>query len=392
MLLPNLQVFLNNLLKIVADSWFLWLPIVLALAFWETWMRYIRAKFIANLEWILLETKLPREISKSPKAMETIFNSFYQTKDGNFKEKYWQGFLRPWFSLELAGINGEIHFFIYMQKGFRNLIEAHIYSQYPDVELVEVDDYTKEVFLESRGSDKWSLWGTEFVLVAEDAYPIKTYVDYGLHEVLTKEEQKNDPLTTLIEFFGSLKEGEQAWFQVMIRATKKDWKEEGKKLVEKLMERDKKLKEGEQTKKLSPGETDVIKAIERDVSKYGFDTGIRAMYLALKDKFVPANIGALIGATKHYNTINLNGFKPARTTGLDYFWQLKKIREPKMKTKMIDAYRLRSYFYPPYDRKPFVLNTEELATIFHFPGRVAETPTFRRIEAKKSEAPVNLPV
>jgi hypothetical protein len=46
----------------------------------------------------------------------------------------------------------------------------------------------------------------------------------------------------------------------------------------------------------------------------------------------------------------------------------------------------------PYQRTPFVLNTEELATIYHFPGRVAETPTFGRIEAKKGEPPSNLPI
>jgi hypothetical protein len=61
---------------------------------------------------------------------------------------------------------------------------------------------------------------------------------------------------------------------------------------------------------------------------------------------------------------------------------------------MVEAYRSRSYFYMNWfsGRLPFVLNTEELATIFHFPGRVAETPTFGRIEARKSEAPPNLPI
>jgi hypothetical protein len=74
---------------------------------------------------------------------------------------------------------------------------------------------------------------------------------------------------------------------------------------------------------------------------------------------------------------------------VNYF--LKKKREAGKKTKILDAFRQRSYFYMPYDRKAFVLNTEELPTIFHFPGRVAETPTFGRIEAKKGEAPTDLP-
>ena len=64
----------------------------------------------------------------------------------------------------------------------------------------------------------------------------------------------------------------------------------------------------------------------------------------------------------------------------------------KQKKKIFDAYVRRSYFYAPYKAKPFVLNSEELATIYHFPGGVAETPTFTRIESRKGEPPANLPV
>jgi hypothetical protein len=58
---------------------------------------------------------------------------------------------------------------------------------------------------------------------------------------------------------------------------------------------------------------------------------------------------------------------------------------------MISAYQSRGGFYYPTFRKPFSLNTEALATIFHFPGGVVQTPSFGRIEAKKSEPPASLP-
>ncbi len=381
--------FFNDLWRVVIDARFLWLPVILFLVFWKLWLYYIRSRFVSKIDWTILEIKLPREIMKGPRAMEVALNVFHQTKDGNLIEKYWQGWLRPWFSLEIASIGGEIHFFVYTQRFFRNLVEAQIYAQYPDVEITEVDDYSKAAFIDGFGKE-WGCWGTEFGLTEEDAYPIRTYIDYGLHETMTKEEQKTDPITSFIEFCGSIKEGEQVWFQILIRATKKDWKEEGKKLIEKLLERGKKLMEGEQPKKLSPGETEVIKAIERDVSKYGFDTGIRGIYLARNEKFNPTNIASLVGTMKQYNAVNLNGFKLVNPTSVDYFF--KKKREAGKKTKILDAFRQRSYFYMPYDRKAFVLNTEELATIFHFPGRVAETPTFGRIEAKKGEAPTDLPI
>lgn len=381
--------------ELVLNTYIWWLPVLLILIFVNLWIYYIRARYLYGVNWVLLEIKLPREITKTPKAMEVFINSLHITKDGNLIEKYWQGFLRPWFSLEIVGINGQVRFFIYTQKFFRNLIEAQLYAQYPDAEIVEMEDYSKNAFNLEEFGTKWGCFGTEFKLTAEDAYPIKTYIDYGLHEMGTKEEFKTDPITALLELLGSTKQGEQIWMQILIRATKKEWKDEAKKLVDKLMKRDKKPKEGETTVSmgalmLSPGERSVVEAIERDVSKLGFDVGIRMIYFANNEVFNPVNIPAMIGTMKQYNSLNLNGFKPVRSTSVDYL--LKKTREARMKLKMINAFRKRSYFYMPYSRSPLVLNSEELATIYHFPGRVAETPTFGRIEAKKSEPPTNLPI
>jgi hypothetical protein len=44
------------------------------------------------------------------------------------------------------------------------------------------------------------------------------------------------------------------------------------------------------------------------------------------------------------------------------------------------------------DGPNMILNTEELATIFHLPDMSAMSPSISRIEAKKGGAPVNLPV
>ena len=192
---------------------------------------------IENINWVLLEIKLPREITKSPGAMEMILNTIHQTRDGSAVLKLWEGFQRVWFSLEIASFGGMIHFYIYTQKGFKSLVEHQIYAQYPGIEIEEVEDYTKNIFTHN---DVDKFYSAEFALEKEDAYPIKTYIDYGLDKLQNEEEQKNDPMTSLLEFMGSLKKSEQVWFQIMIRATKsKEWKESGKALVDKIMKRDK---------------------------------------------------------------------------------------------------------------------------------------------------------
>jgi hypothetical protein len=49
-------------------------------------------------------------------------------------------------------------------------------------------------------------------------------------------------------------------------------------------------------------------------------------------------------------------------------------------------------FGHPNAEEVFVLNTEELATLYHLPGLVASVPTLPRIDSRKAVAPVNLPV
>jgi hypothetical protein len=167
----------------------------------------------------------------------------------------------------------------------------------------------------------------------------------------------------------------------LFRATTKDWKDEGKKLIDELIKKKETKDENGKVisgmSRMTSGEQDALKAIERDVSKLGFDVGIRAIYFGRKEIFNAVHFASLVGAMKQYSALNLNGFKPVNSSD---------------KKSMIDAFRQRSIFYVPYPRNHFVLNTEELATIFHFPGRVAETPTLPRIEAKKGEAPTNLPI
>jgi len=380
-----LEVPLREGLFWIKTLWFLWAPLVLWAIFWSRWLSYVRDLFLRNISWTLLEIKLPREIYKSPKAMEVVLTSLYSASEGGWWDRVWKGFLAHWYSLEVASINGDIRFFIYTQKSLRNLVESQVYAQYPGVEIVEVSDYT-------LGSDfedlkEWNLWGAEFGLSEPDAYPIKTYVDFGLHETSTEEEQKVNPQVSFLEFLGSLKEGEQVWFQLMIKGAGDGWIKEGRELVDKLLGQ---KKEDSEEKKVSKREQEVASAIERNISKQGFKSGLRVIYLARRDVFNSVNIASVFGSLNQYKSVNLNGFRPIKTVSGGFFFKAR--RELKNKKAMLDAFRKRGYFYQPYSGKPFVLNTEELATIFHFPGKVAETPSFARIESKKGKPPTTLPI
>lgn len=409
MIFPDFIKLFDDIVKffsLAAKNIEYFLPLILGFIFVKLWMRYVRAKWLTGMKWVLLEIKLPREIFKTPLAMEVVLNSLYQTSAGGWHEKYFKGRVRNWFSLELVSIEGTVHFFIRTNVMYKDLVETQIYSQYPTAEVYEVPDYTK--YIDYKGKDgEWDLWGMDYQLSKEDAYPIKTYVDYGLDKEGVKEEYKTDPITSMLEFLGAVGKNEQIWIQILVQATekrfktpgkwftKRDWKDEGKDLIEGIIKKARKRSGDSENAPvmLTEGETNAIKAIERSISKLGFDCGIRGIYFSKNGAFNVKSIHSLLGAFRQYTSNDLNGFKPSDVTDVDFPWQdYNDIRVTGMKKRIFDAYKRRSYFYLPYKKKPFVLNSEELATIFHFPGSVAETPTFGRISSKKVEPPANLPI
>ncbi|MBP9867204.1 MAG: hypothetical protein KBC41_03985 [Candidatus Pacebacteria bacterium] len=216
---------------------------------WRFWMMYVNQKFLDkfNGDCILLEIKLPREIHKSPFATEVAISSLLQTGGvANWYGKTFDGNLPAFSSLEIASIEGVIHFYVRINKKFRALVEANFYAQYPGIEIVEADDYTKKIRYHhlSKDVNTWSAYyklgkkwkptnpktGKEYSKsggkepkddkdkyeMPSDFSMIKTYVDFGLDKD-PKEEFKIDPITPLLEFMGSIKKGEHFWYQILIQ-------------------------------------------------------------------------------------------------------------------------------------------------------------------------------
>ncbi len=404
--------FPNAIAPIV--GWFvvfapLWLPILLGIIFWDIWIKYRRADFIAAQETMLLEIKIPRDIEKSPRAMELVFTGLYiGSGEGTFIDRWITGSVRPWFSFELMSDGGRIHFYIWTRRKLREIVESQIYAQYPNVEIYEAEDYAARVRYETG---KYTAWGCDFKLTAKDPYPIKTYIDYQLDRD-PKEEYKIDPIAHIFEFLSSLKEGEQAWFQIMIRTNKDTrvkeghwfakenrWKGEAADEIAAIRKKATTMridKEGHEIAgpvSLSSMQEEQIKAIERSIDKSGFDTGIRAVYVAEREKFRPVAIGGMTGVFRQFSASHFNGIAPTGWhTSFSYPWQDPfGTRKEKMSHHILDAYRRRSWFHPPHDTPYFVMTSEELATIYHFPSRGIMAPGLDRIPARKFEAPPNLP-
>ncbi len=409
--MPNIVSFALSLSLFMAP---VWLPILLVGGAFHIRLILKQSEFIASQKYILLEIKPPRNVIKTPLAMEAFLSSIHLSPGESNWYVRLMGRMRPWWSLELASFEGQVHFFIWTRENFRRIIESQMYAQYPGVQITEAVDYTRLI---SAKPGEWSIWGCDFKQSKPDPLPIKTYVEYGLDKV-QKEPEQIDPLANLIEFLASAGKGEYVWLQLIIRVHKGEkylkehgskytWKDEAKEIVETIRKETRSAYIDPFTGKEMPGfpnptkgQMEMMAAIERNVSKLAFDVGARCVYVAKPESFNPIMITHMISLFKPFNT---EGWNDINSSGWlkrfdDYPWEFgpAKLKE-KYCEELVQAYRRRQFFFDPFSYgispdETMVMSTEELATIYHIPSRAVETPSLGRIQSATAEAPANLPV
>jgi len=434
----------------VLPIFFLWRPF---LFIWR-WSRM--EKYDAAVKKVLLEVRMPKEVIKPVKGMDVVFAGLHAIHDVfTWREKWLEGQFQLNYSFEIVSLGGEVHFYIRTAEAFRHIVESNIYSQYPEAEIFEVPDYVKAV-PQDIPNKEWDLFGMDMINTKPSAYPIKTYLKFE-EETQAKEEKRVDPLAGFLEGLATLKPGEQLWLQIIAKPIRDEipWKDEALKIRDEIVGRKKpeedsflsfllkglgsvitgvppgyeEKKEFEQesetrlgvrtTKttgkttialkkedkgpgvipiemKLTPGEREIVFALEQKISKFAYDCNMRYIYLGKKDAFFKPMARTPYGFFKSISSENMGGFKPDKHSitkmKSPFFWPLDSRRVYLRKRHLFRYYCRRMTPKFPRPGGTYVLNTEELATLFHFPGRtVAPAPSVPRIETKKGEAPTNLP-
>jgi hypothetical protein len=421
-----------NLIQILLITIGYLMPLPLAYIAFSLWHHYRQERFIMGIKWVLLEINVPRDVIKTPASMELIFsNAFYHKSVKGFWEEYMIGAPWLWFSLEIVSIDGRVHFYVRTPSRIRDLVETQIYAQYPQAKVVEVEDYVWNVPQYKKDGD-WNVWGCEFTKLKHDVQTIKTYKQVDELKSGTKEEFKIDPITPVLEFLGSLPKGQQMWIQIVIRQSIKKYHSH---TTGKHVDFDGYAEEhirnvlkpftrvhvkagigGINATEIRPPMfiEEPLKLWMTHLRQIHFDCGIRVITLSDKrlttdDQFnnLRRNSRLVFRQFAQPNSNELNRVSP---TQFDAPWSDPSgLALTKIKKRMLDFYRMRTFFHPPLQYainypavfsvffpsgKPniFVLSNEELASIYHFPGMVSETPSFKRIESKIAKPPSNLPV
>lgn len=396
----NWQGFVLTWIVILALSP-IYVPIIIVNKLWDLWMEYINLKFLAQpaQKPQLYELKIPTNVEKSPAAMELVLANLLLSQGTTTEiNRNWEGKVRPWWSLEITGINGEVKMYIWMWERFREHVEAQLYAQFPEVQMIPVDDYTANV---TYDPEKQFMFAHRFKLKGEEALPIKTYYDYGLHEHSDKWEVKIDPMVNILEKFALAKQGEQIWMQILIQKSDRDVAKEAEEMIAKIY-KDKSPEYPDPNNPeeklqgmamLTPMEREKVEAINRASRKPVFDVVIRNLYLADKEHMNTLRIQSLGKMFQAYDGFNaLAAFEGKAPKG-DYPWAKYTLpNKDAILKKFLAAYKLRSAFHHPYARPSITLSVEELATLFHFPSQEAEVPGLDKAQAKASAPPVNLPI
>lgn len=387
-------------------------PFVLFTWFYKTWMKFIYMDFGIKQGGTTLEVRIPKDVFKSPEAMEQVFMQLYQpASPDNIVQALWDGKSPPSFSFEIASREGAIHFYINTpKKKFKNLIETHLYAQYPGVEIRELDiDYTAEIPLSLEG---YVLFGFHFGRNKRVGPPIRTYIDWGLND-FPEEEEKIDPMSSMLEAFAAIGAGEHLWLQFIITPNRKtsfqtgtltaqpDAKDDIKKAIKdflgvKTSKKDEKgepIIEAKKASDLSDYEKTQLATMQRQLNRYLFNTTIRGVYVARGEKFNGERISLLAAIMRSFDVPGFGTINPGRfKTDVNWpWWQNiggKNVQEMKLQT--LKSYKQRGG--TEYDDEDTVFSTEELATLWHIPGRTVTAPTLGRIESTRREAPSNLPI
>lgn len=360
-------------------QWYVWIPAVLILSY-LTWRNYRRADVVKATESTLLILEIPKANDKSELAAEQLFASLHGILRDKSELKYNAG-VQEHLSFEIASVNGQIRFYVWVPKALQSFVEGQIYSQYPTVQIHEADeDYV------THERDHSVIYTSEISLTSNEMLPIKTFQSFEV-----------DPLAGITGTLAKLETtGEEVWIQVLARPIADVWHKDSDRWISSvkngnpfalfsggfdlkwvggLIEAFWKPPEqgsGSSPKELSDRDKTRISEAEKKATKLGYQVKIRLAYLGESQTNGKLRMQAIVGTFKQFNSTNLNGFKMTAAS---------------FKKEDLARYRARAFF----DRG-FILNIEELASVFHLPHTNVETPNIVWASSKTAEPPAKLPI
>ncbi|MAF13824.1 MAG: hypothetical protein CMI53_02955 [Parcubacteria group bacterium] len=347
-----------------------------------------------SLQKVVMLVTVPKESSDDNEKQETteevktqisLAESWFSTLGGLRAQRGFRTWLwgrRDSFSLEIVVQQSVISFYVSAPYYLKDFMEQQILAQYPEANITEVEDYN--IFTPQGVAINGYLKFTRTYI-----FPIKTY--QGLN---------SDPLNAVTNSLTKVDKADGVAIQIIARSARKSWHAKGSK-VARAMQHGKTLQEAlsaakplgflkivnalrtktpeevqeeksKQGQTISPMEQELIKGLEEKTSKAGLECNIRIIVSAQNELKAQTYLNNVVDSFSQFNYYQYgNSFKLIKDS-------------PK---KIITDFIYRNF----NQQRKMILNTEELASIFHFPTPFLDTPNINWLLAKKLAPPANLP-
>lgn len=364
----------------ILTQWYVWMPVT-ALLLYLAWRNTRQIQAIKEIESALLVLEIPRANDKSELAAEQLFASLHGILRDS-KELRMNGGMQEHLSFEVASVGGRIRFYAWVPKSLQSFVEGQIYSQYPTVQIHAADeDYV------SHERQHSVVYTSEVTLADKEYLPIKTFQSFEV-----------DPLAGITGTLAKLEDtSEEIWIQILVRPVPDGWHKATDRwirtlrggspfaggfdlfdfrwageILEALWRPPETGEKGKSEKELSDRDKTRISEAEKKATKLGYQTKIRIAVLGESQTNARLRMQAIVGTFKQFNSTNLNGFKMTRDS-------FRKEDLAKYKTRL-------------FNERGYILNIEEVASVFHLPHTNVETPNIVWASNKTAEPPATLPV
>lgn len=340
---------------------------------------------------VLLEIRVPKGNEKDPLAAEQMFASLHGLLRIDPHEQ-------EHISFEIAADSSGIRFYVWCPEHVREFVEGQIYAQYPSAELKLVENDYMQADLSGL-----SICGETLVLAKDSFFPTKTFRDFELV----------DPLAAITGSMSEVGEGERIWLQILVRPVPDTWQGVGHDYVKEVKTGVVKAKIAlkdlmgdvvgevgglipdairqftnpagfESTRfkagappprvdfpRLSAGQELELKMIEDKLTRMGFAVTVRILTAALDPSNCDRLLRGVSASFGQFSSASLNAFSREAPAAIADFKE-----------------QVASRQFPSHS---YVLDTAELASIFHLPNVSVQTPSIAWATYKKGEPPANLP-
>lgn len=314
---------------------------------------------------------------------EIVYNIIASTLQKGMKTRFYG---QRHLSFEIVGINGFIHFYVAVPVALVDVVKQAVVSAYPAAQLEEAPEHN---IFSSAGRIS-STMGGELVLKENYAYPIATYQDI-----------KRDPIQSLLNALSTLEKEDGVAIQILIRPAESSWRKSASGVASKKRKGEDKKKGGDlafwwvkqlfgalhappedksgesgggASSNRSSLEDSVLDAIDNKTRHPGFETTIRVITSSNVAQRSQSVLNSVVSSFALFDAPGKNGFKYIPAQDIESF---------------ATSYILR--FFPPGHKKN-ILNSVELATLFHFPQQ-DDIPTSQltRQDSKQVDGPRNVP-